>query len=147
VTTQVAAALDLLAGLVLEDGRRWGEAAADFRPPPDAVRGGSKTADLGGDDDRGDARPARPARCCTRSPPTATRPACSLTRSRDTPCARPKLRGLLDVQAYRVAAVRNGSLVYAADAPPPGACGPTRSSTSWRRSVGGVQAGVVVSRF
>jgi hypothetical protein len=30
-TVQVEAALDLLAGLVLEDGRRWGEAAADFQ--------------------------------------------------------------------------------------------------------------------
>lgn len=58
-------ALDLLAGLVLEDGRHWGEAAHDFQwddaravlsADPDAPpyhfltrpRGGSKTTDLGG---------------------------------------------------------------------------------------------------
>jgi len=58
-----SAALDLLGSLVLEDGRRWGDAAADFQrwdaewildtePPPyhflTRARGASKTSDLGG---------------------------------------------------------------------------------------------------
>lgn len=58
----MSAALDLMHGLVLEDGRRWGEAATDFqRADAEAVldgtrpnhfltrpRGDSKTSDLGG---------------------------------------------------------------------------------------------------
>src|SRR5436190_22597417 len=64
MTTGHDGALDLLAGLVLEDGHRWGEVAAPFQwadaravldpesPTPYSfltrARGGSKTADLGG---------------------------------------------------------------------------------------------------
>jgi phage terminase large subunit-like protein len=134
-TVQVEAALDLLAGLVLEDGRRWGEAAADFQwqdaqavldPASETpyhfltrARGGSKTSDLAG---------MAIVALLAQLPPGSRLYALAADRDQGRllidsvaglATRTPELRGLLDVQAYRVAAVRNGSLleVLAADAP------------------------------
>lgn len=128
-------ALDLLAALVLEDGSRWGEVAADFQwedaeavltssgPSPyhflTRARGGSKTADLAG---------------IAVAAMLAQLPAGSrlygLARDRDQGRLlldsvegfrqrTPLLQGALEVGQWRVTATRGGSTfeVLAADAP------------------------------
>lgn len=128
-------ALDLLAGLVLPDGRRWGDAAEswqwkDARELLDPVsatpysfmtrgRGGSKTSDLGG---------VVVAAMLAQAPPAAR--LFGLAADRDQgrllveaiggyQARTPELAGALDVGAYRVTGVRGGATldVIAADAP------------------------------
>ncbi len=128
------AALDLLAALVLDDGRRWGDAAAAFqREDAEAVldldsptpyhfltraRGGSKTCDLGG---------LAVAAMLAQLPPRSRLYgiAADLDQGRlvvdsvDGFAARtPELRGTLRVESYRVHALRSGSVleIAAADA-------------------------------
>ncbi len=130
----MTAALDVMNGLVLEDGRRWGEAAADFqRDDAGAVlessgvpyhfltrsRGGSKTADLAG----------MAIAAMLAQLPAASR-LYGLAADRDQgrllvdsiaaySARTPELRGALTIDAYRVTANRGGSMleVLAADAP------------------------------
>jgi phage terminase large subunit-like protein len=135
----VSGALDLLAALVLEDGRRWGDAAAGFQwDDAGAIldeesatpysfltrsRGGSKTADLGG---------------MAVSMMLAQLPAGSrlfavaadydqgrlLVESVDGFARRtPELRGSLEVNAYRVSAPRSGTVLEVLPADGPGAWG------------------------
>jgi hypothetical protein len=128
-------ALDLFAGLVLEDGRRWGEAAADFQwEDARAVlqadnttpyhfltraRGGSKTADLAG----------MSIAAMLAQLPKGSR-LYGLAADRDQGrllvdsiggfvTRTPELKGALKVDAFRVVATRSGSVleVLAADAP------------------------------
>jgi hypothetical protein len=127
-------ALDLLASLRLEDGRRWGEAAADFQwddarnvldldgPPYSFLtraRGGSKTCDLAG----------IAVACMLAQLPARSR-LYALAADRDQgrllvdaidgfAARTPELRNALRVDAYRVTATRSGSVldVLAADAP------------------------------
>jgi phage terminase large subunit-like protein len=127
-------ALDLLAGLVLENGDRWGDVAAPFQwEDARAVldlkaqpyhfmtrsRGGSKTGDLAG---------IAVAAMLAQAPPGARLYAIAadkdqgrlLLDSVDGYAARtPELRGAIEVGAYRVAAARTDALleVLAADAP------------------------------
>jgi phage terminase large subunit-like protein len=128
-------ALDVLAALVLEDGRRWGEAAVDFQwtdaraiLDPDSStpysfltrsRGASKTADLAGV-----AIAAMLAQL-----PAASR-LYGLAADRDQGrlliesiegylARTPELRGALEIGAFKVTATRGGSTleILAADAP------------------------------
>ncbi len=126
-------ALDLLYALRLEDGRRWGEAAAAFqRDDAQAVldlesatpyhfltrsRGGSKTSDLAG---------VAIAVQLAQAPAGARLPGIAADRDQGRLLVdavagyverTPELRGSLDVQAYRVVAARSGAVleVLAAD--------------------------------
>jgi phage terminase large subunit-like protein len=130
----VTGALDLLAALRLEDGRRWGEVAAGFqwedaRAVLDAggkpyhfltrARGGSKTADLAG---------MAVAVMLAQLPPGARLYGLAADRDQGRllvdsiagfASRTPELRNALRVDAYRVVATRGGSVleVLAADAP------------------------------
>jgi len=130
----VSDALDLLAGLVLDDGRRWGEAAAAFQwedaravldragPPFHFLtrsRGGSKTSDLAA---------ATIAAMLAQAPPAARLYGLAADRDQGRllvdavagfTSRTSELRGALDVGSYRVTAVRSGAVldVLAADAP------------------------------
>ncbi len=120
-------ALRVLRSLVLEDGRRWGEAAAAFQvedaeavldeasPTPyhwmGRSRGGSKTADLAG---------MAISAMVAQLPPGSRLYALAadqdqgrlLLDSVEGYARRtPELRGALDVQAFRVVAVRTGSVL------------------------------------
>ncbi len=135
MSTTLDTALDVLSGLVLEDGRRWGEAAADFQwADAEAVldaesetpysfltraRGGAKTSDLAA---------MAIASMLAQLPPGSRLYGLAADRDQGRllidsiqgyATRTPELRGALDVQAYRVAATRSGSLleVIAADAP------------------------------
>jgi phage terminase large subunit-like protein len=136
---RVRAALDVLAALVLEDGRRWGDAAAGFQwedaeaildegsPTPyhflSRSRGGAKTGDLAGV-----AVAAMLAQL-----PEASRlygVAADLDQGRllvdavDGYARRtPELRGALEVNAYRVTAPRSGSVLEVLPADGPSAWG------------------------
>lgn len=131
--TTTDAALGLLASLVLEDGRRWGEAAvphqwADARAVLDVdgprrhwlgrSRGYSKTTDVGG---------LASAMMLTQLAPGSTAYAGAADRDQARLLAdkvrgfvqrTPELAGALDVQSYRVVAVRSGVVldILAADA-------------------------------
>jgi hypothetical protein len=127
-------ALALMRSLVIEDGRRWGDAASDFqREDAEAVldpesatpysfltraRGGSKTGDLAG---------MAIAAMLAQLPPSSRLYGIAadqdqgrlLVDSIDGYARRtPELRGALDVQSFRVVARRPGSVldVLAADA-------------------------------
>jgi len=128
------AALDLLYGLVLEDGRRWGEVAADFQRHDAAAvldpngrpyhfltrsRGSSKTADLAGIG----------IAAMLAQLPRGSR-LYGLAADRDQgrllldsiegyAIRTPALRGALKVEAFKALATRTGSAleVLAADAP------------------------------
>jgi hypothetical protein len=129
------AGLDLLAGLTLEDGRRWGEAAVAFqwddaRAVLDTAsetpysfltraRGGAKTSDLAG---------MAIATMLAQLPPGSRLYGLAADRDQGRllvdsiagyASRTPELRGALDVQAYRVVATRSNSAleVLAADAP------------------------------
>jgi phage terminase large subunit-like protein len=120
----VSAALDLLYGLKLEDGRRWGEAAADFQradaeailepgdgPPFNFLtrsRGGSKTSDLAG---------IAIAAMLAQAPPGARLYAVAADAKQASLLVQavagfahrtPELRGVLDPQTWRVAVPRSG---------------------------------------
>jgi phage terminase large subunit-like protein len=120
----VADALDLLQALVLEDGRRWGDAAEPWqREDAEAIldqaspapfhfltrgRGGSKTGDLAG---------VALTAILTQAPPGSRLYAGAADRDQARLFAdsiagfqvrTPELRGALDVQTYRVAAPRRG---------------------------------------
>lgn len=128
-------ALDLLSGLVLDDGRRWGEAAAPFQwADAEAVldlgasqpysfltrsRGGSKTSDLAA---------IVVTAMLAQAPPRVRLYglASDLDQGRllidavaGFVARTDELRGALDVGAYRVSAPRSGAVldVLAADAP------------------------------
>lgn len=131
----MSAALDVLAGLVLEDGPRWGEVAEPFqwqdaRAVLDADsatpysfltrgRGASKTADLAG---------MAVAVMVAQLAPASRLYAVAADRDQGRLIVdsvhgfaqrTPELRGVLEVGAYRVAATRGGSVleILAADAP------------------------------
>jgi hypothetical protein len=130
----VSAALDLLAALVLEDGRRWGEAAVEFQwqdaravldkdgPPYNFLtrsRGAAKTSDLAG---------ITVAAMLSQAPMAAKLYGLAADRDQgrllldsiDGYRARtPQLAGALRVDAFRVTATRSGATldVLAADAP------------------------------
>jgi phage terminase large subunit-like protein len=133
--TALDSALDLLSGLVLEDGRRWGEAACDFQwedaravldpeseTPYSFVtrsRGGAKTSDLAG---------MAIVVMLAQLPPGSRLYGLAADRDQGRllidsiqgyASRTPELRGALDVQAYRVVATRSNLLleVLAADAP------------------------------
>jgi hypothetical protein len=126
-------ALDLLAGLVLDDARRWGEAAVPFQwqdaravldpesPTPyhflTRARGGSKTGDLAG---------MAIAAMLTQLPEASRAYGVAADRDQgrllldsiDGYVRRtPMLRGALDLGAYKVTAVRSGTVfeILAAD--------------------------------
>jgi phage terminase large subunit-like protein len=127
-------ALDLLASLVLEDGRRWGEAAVSWQwedgravldpegPPYHFLtrpRGGSKTTDLAG---------IALAAMLAQLPAGARLYGLAADRDQGRLLVdaiegfaerTPELRGALRIDAYRVTATRSGSIleVLAADAP------------------------------
>jgi phage terminase large subunit-like protein len=134
VTEKLADALDLLAGLVLEDGRRWGDAASDFQREdaehvldPDSPtpynyltrsRGGAKTSDLAG---------MTVAAMLAQAPVGARLYGVAADRDQARlkvdsiggfVARTPELRGTLDVQAFRVVAPRTGAVleILAADA-------------------------------
>ena len=116
-------ALDTLYGLVLEDGRRWGEAAAPFqREDAEAIlepggvpfhyltrsRGSSKTSDLAG---------IAISVALTQAPPGARMYAVAADRSQAGLLVQavagyvqrtPELRGALEVQTWRASAPRTG---------------------------------------
>lgn len=130
----MSAALDLLAGLVLADGRRWGDAAASFQlADARAVldergvpyhfltrgRGGSKTSDLAG---------IGSVSMLAQLPPGSRLYAVAADRDQGRLLLdaiegfrqrTPELAGTLDVGAFRVTATRSGSTldILAADAP------------------------------
>lgn len=132
-------ALDLLAALVLEDGRRWGDAAADFQwEDAEAVldqdtatpysymtrsRGGSKTGDLGA---------VKIAAMLTQAPPGSRLYAVAadldqgrlLVEAMDGYNRRtPELRGALRIDQYKVVATRTGSTLEVLPADGPSAWG------------------------
>ena len=133
------AVLDLLSALVLEDGRRWGDAAAGFQwQDAEAIadevsetpfsfmtrsRGGAKTSDLGG---------ITVAVMLAQLPPGSRLYAVAadadqgrlLVEAIDGYQRRtPELRGALDVGAYRVTATRTGSVLEVLPADGPSAWG------------------------
>jgi hypothetical protein len=120
----VSDALDLLYGFALEDGRRWGEAAAPFQradaeailepgagPPFNFLtrsRGGSKTSDLAG---------IAIAAMLAQAPPGARLYALASDAKQASLLVQavagfahrtPELRGVLDAQTWRVAVPRTG---------------------------------------
>lgn len=134
-----SAALDLVAALVIEDGRRWGEVAAPFQwEDARAVlddasgtpyhfltrsRGGSKTADLGG---------MAVAAMLAQLPRGAR--AFGLAADREQgrllidsiagyEARTPELKGALRIDAYRVVATRTGASLEVLPADAPGAWG------------------------
>jgi hypothetical protein len=131
----VNGALDVMYGLVLDDGRRWGDAAVGFQREdaaavldPDSStpfsyetrsRGGSKTDDLGG---------VCVAAMLAQAPPGSKLYAVAADRDQGRllldsiegfHARTPELRGALEVGAFRVAAPRTGAVleVLAADGP------------------------------
>jgi phage terminase large subunit-like protein len=130
----VSAALDVMAALVLEDGRRWGDAAERFQwedaravldqdgPPHRAItrpRGGAKTSDLGG---------LGVAVMLTQAPAGARLYACAAARDQarllvDSVAGymsrTPELAGALEVGAYRVSVPSTDVVleILSADAP------------------------------
>lgn len=127
-------ALGVLAGLVLDDGRPWGAVAtadqwSDARAVLDQsapqrrhwlgrARGHSKTVDAGGLSIAAMLTQLRPGLRRTPRPPTATRRASSSTPSAGFVHRTPGLRGVLDVQAYRLLGPRGITLdILAADGP------------------------------
>ncbi|MDQ3671488.1 MAG: terminase large subunit [Actinomycetota bacterium] len=132
-------ALDLLSGLVLEDGRRWGEVAESFQwadaravldPTSETpyhfltrARGGSKTADLAG---------MGIVAMLAQLPPGSRLYGLAADRDQGRLLVdsiqgyanrTPELRGALDVQAYRVVATRSASVIEVLAADAPGAWG------------------------
>jgi phage terminase large subunit-like protein len=125
--------------LALEDGRRWGEVAADFQledaravldaasPTPyhflTRSRGGSKTADLAG---------MAIAAMLAQLPPASRLYGLAADRDQGRLLVEsvegyatrtPELRGALRVEAYRVTAARSGSVLEILPADAPGAWG------------------------
>jgi hypothetical protein len=119
----LSAALDLMYALVLEDGRRWGDAAVGWqRVDAEAVlegpvpysfltrpRGGSKTDDLGG---------VAVCAMLTQLPPRSRCYGLAANREQGRllvdsiqgfAARTPELRGALNVDAYKVTSTRTGS--------------------------------------
>ena len=134
MTAGLDRALDLLGALVLESGHRWGERAAPFQHEdaqavldPDGrpyhfltrARGGSKTSDLAGMAVAAMLAQLAPGARLYGLAADKDQGRLMLDSISGFATRAPELRGALRVDAYRVTATRNGTVldVLAADAP------------------------------